>query len=819
MKILKFPYFILISIFVFIVLAYGETYQIDSASTTKEVLTGDYVMGKPSNPDGISITLNNYYLLKGSTPWLPVMGEIHYARYQDDMWDDAIKEMKAGGIDIVATYCFWIHHEEVEGQFDFTGRRNLRRFVEICRDNNMYVWLRIGPWCHGEVRNGGLPDWISKKGFRTRSNNPEYLKYVRILFQQYYDQVKGLLYKDDGPIIGIQLENEYSGPEHLLELKRIAREVGFDVPIYTVTGWNNVRIPDKEFIPVQGGYPDDFWSGGYNRNAPSEQFLFMSGIPLKTSEGTEPLPVLEVYGRRTYNPSNYPLLTAEVGLGMQWTHRRRPVIDERDAGALMLVKLASGANCIGYYMYHGGSNPEGKLTTLNETGGNQCPIISYDFQAAIGEFGEMPRKYHVLKLAHYFIQDFGSDLAPMIPSMPSKRPSGVQDADTFRCMLRAKNDSGYLFFNNYQRYVENKDLDNIQVQIKLTNSTINVPSKPITIPKDTFGIWPINLDMNGALLEYATAQIFARFPDNNADAYFFFAHDGIAPELVFKSDTISSVEAGDKNQVSKNSERLSISIKDADLTNTILVKSKTGKNVRICVLPREQALHAARLELWGQPRLVVTDGANTIPSDGDLDILSTGKSNGSVWIYPSPDTIQMGGSTLKGRDEGIFRRFDWSVKEKEVSVELKQTVQGNKPKYEISIPADALDGVYDVYLDIAHVCDYMTARLGDHLIGDWYYIGKDYRPSLRHWGSVVIGKIISFELTPLTAQTQCYIENEYRPDFSIKQAYAEIDGVKAIPMYRIRLSAIRNDVQGKNTIDLSGTWSFQLDSEDEKITE
>ena len=819
MKTFKRLYFLLILTVLFTALAHGEIYRIDSSSTVKEVLPGGCVMGTPTNPEGEAITLNNYYLIKGGKPWLPVMGEMHYARYQDDLWDDAIEEMKAGGIDIVATYCFWIHHEEVEGDFDFTGRRNLRRFVEICKDNNMYVCLRIGPWCHGEVRNGGLPDWILKKGFRTRSNNPEYLKYVRILFQQYYDQVKGLLYKDGGPIIGIQLENEYSGPEHLLELKRIAREVGFDVPIYTVTGWNDVRIPDKEIIPVQGGYPDDFWSRGYNRNAPSEQFLFMAGVPLKTSAGTDPLPVLEVYGTRTYDPSKYPLLTAEVGLGMQWTQRRRPVVDERDAAALMLVKLAGGANCIGYYMYHGGSNPQGKLTTLNETGSNQCPVISYDFQAAIGEFGETTRKYHVLKLAHYWIQDFGSELAPMIPSMPSKRPSGVADIDTFRCMLRANNDSGYLFFNNYQRYVENQDLDNIQVQIKLANSTITVPAKPITIPKDTFGIWPINLDMNGALLEYATAQIFACFPSSDADLYFFFAHDGIAPELVFKSDTISDVEAGDENRVNVDSQQTSISIKDPGLINTVLVKSGTGKNIRICVMPREQTLHATRLELWDQNRLVVTDGANTIASNGDLDILSMGRANGSVWIYPSPDMIQMSGGTLKGKDEGIFRKFDWSVAKKDISVECNQTIQGNNPKYEISVPSNALDAVYDVYLDIAHVCDYMTVKLGDHLIGDWYYIGKDYRPSLRHWGSDVLAKTISFELTPLTAQTQCYIEDEYRPDFSAKQAYAEIDSVKAIPLYRIRFSSVSNNAHQEESIDLSGTWSFQLDPNDKGIME
>ncbi|HVT88218.1 MAG TPA: beta-galactosidase, partial [Tepidisphaeraceae bacterium] len=425
---LKIVQCVVLMVFALSTLASAEVYRIDAAAATKEVKPGDYKLGTPTDPAGVAITSNNYYLLKGGKPWLPVMGEIHYARYPDFMWEDAIKKMKAGGIDIVATYCFWIHHEEVQGQFDFTGRRDLHRFIELCKNNGMYVWLRIGPWCHGEVRNGGFPDWLQRMNIQKRRNSPEYLGYVRELFTQYFNQVKGLLYKDGGPIIGIQLENEFGGPpEHILELKRIAREIGFDVPIYSVTGWNNVRIPENEVIPVQAGYPDDFWSRGFTRNPLNEQYLFMAGVPINTGVGTDVLPIVEVYGRRTYNPSDYPWLTAELGLGIEWTQRRRPVIDERDAGALMLIKLAGGANSVGYYMYHGGSNPEGKLSTLQETGGNQCPVISYDFQAAVGEFGEIAPKYRVLKLVHYWLQDFGSELAPMIPSMPDKRPAGVED--------------------------------------------------------------------------------------------------------------------------------------------------------------------------------------------------------------------------------------------------------------------------------------------------------------------------------------------------------------------------------------------------------
>jgi hypothetical protein len=775
--------------------SFGELYRINAAAATKEIKPVDYRLGTPTNPTGTAITSNNYYLLKDGKPWLPVMGEIHYARYPDFMWEDAIKKMKAGGIDIVATYCFWIHHEEVKGEFDFTGRRDLRRFVQTCKSQGLYVWLRLGPWCHGEVRNGGFPDWLQRMNTQKRRNSPEYLGYVRQLFSQYFAQVRGLLYKDGGPIIGIQLENEFGGPpEHILELKRIAREVGFDVPIYTVTGWNNVHIPEKEVIPVQAGYPDDFWSSGLNRNPLNEQYLFMAGVPINTGVGTDVLPVVEVYGRRTYNPSDYPWLTAELGLGIQWTARRRPVIDERDAGALMLIKLAGGANSVGYYMYHGGSNPEGKLSTLQETGDNQCPVISYDFQGAVGEFGEIAPKYRVLKLVHYWLEDFGPELAPMIPSMPEKRPAGVDDVDTFRTMMRSDGNSGYLFFSNYQRYAPNKDLSGIQVEVKLKDATVTVPAQPVTIPKDSFGFWPVQMNLNGAVVEYATAQPFARFTGQDADTYFFAAYDSIAPEFAFKSDTINRVSVAGQ-EVQKQERLTFVRIATPAIERFIEVTPSAGKPLRICVLPRQAALHATRIETGGVKRLIVTEGADVLEGSDAVDLRSLGRTNGSLWVFPAVQSMRQGSRNLAGEQAGVFRRFSWSVPEKKVAVTVQNTGKLDAASYTMTIPADALEGqnVYDVYLDLDQVSNYLTVKSGAKLIGDWYYIGPHYRPSLRHWGEHAIGTKLDVELQPITPNTQVFIEDRFRPDFTSKMSYAEIRGVAATPMYRIQFGFTGQD--------------------------
>ena len=82
-------------------------------------------------------------------------------------------------MDIGAGYVFWIHHEEVEGRFDWSGRRSLRAFVERCQEVGLFAVVRCGPWCHGEARNGGLPDWILRRDMRVRSDDPRYLDSVR----------------------------------------------------------------------------------------------------------------------------------------------------------------------------------------------------------------------------------------------------------------------------------------------------------------------------------------------------------------------------------------------------------------------------------------------------------------------------------------------------------------------------------------------------------------------------------------------------------------------------------------------------------------
>lgn len=192
------------------------------------VLRGHLRMG-----DG-RVRINSQYIERDGQPVLPVMGEYHFVRDSRGAWRRELAKMKAGGVNIVATYMLWIYHEEIEGQFDFSGDRDIRAFLLECQAQGLEVMLRIGPWAHGECRNGGFPDWLIANGIPLRTNDARYMEKARVWYERIYEQVRGLFSRDAGPIIGIQFENELvDDAEHLLALKRLALEIGYEAPVYT----------------------------------------------------------------------------------------------------------------------------------------------------------------------------------------------------------------------------------------------------------------------------------------------------------------------------------------------------------------------------------------------------------------------------------------------------------------------------------------------------------------------------------------------------------------------------------------------------------
>ena len=437
----------------------------------------------------------------------PVMGEVHYSRIPADEWPAEVRKMKEGGVTIIATYIFWNHVEEQEGIFRWDGQRNLRRFIEVCQQEQLPVVLRLGPFCHGEVRNGGIPDWVFTKGCKTRDENPVFLGLVERLYRQIFTQVQGLQWKDGGPVMAAQFDNEYRGRgEYLMALKQIATRIGFDLPFYTRTGWPELAtpVPFGEILPLYGDYADGFWERSIEETAGNYYKAFnFKAFRSSTAIATEQLG--EQKERLNKGDEQYPYFTCELGGGMMAAYHRRPYIYPEDAYSMAIVKLGSGSNLLGYYMYHGGTNPEG-LTYLNETqrtiatNYNDLPVKTYDFQAPLNEFGQKNPQYYMLRKLHLFMQDWGDVLAPMEASFPCKQDIEKGDDSFLRWAVRSKDGSGFIFVNNYER------LQNLSAKKGVRLEACGVRLPQLTIPAGTICIFPVNIEG----MKFATAQLIAK---------------------------------------------------------------------------------------------------------------------------------------------------------------------------------------------------------------------------------------------------------------------------------------------------------------------
>lgn len=490
-----------------------------------EILRDHLKMGRSSNGKE-EIKVNSLYFERNGKPWIGVMGEVHFSRLAREDWYEELCKMKAGGVTVAATYLFWIYHEEIEGEFDFSGDNDIRSFVLEAQRAGMDVVIRIGPWAHGECRNGGFPDWLLKKDFKLRDNNPGYMEKARIFYEKIYEQVQGLFFRDGGNIVGIQFENELvDNAEHLLALKEMALEIGYEAPIYTVTGWNSevgARIPVDDVVPVFAAYVDMPWAEHIHQLPPCAHYVFDTRRNDSTV-GTDIIQDTTSDDGWRIPYERYPFATCELGSGLQSTHHRRINVSGMDAYTLSLMKLGDGNNMVGYYMYHGGTNKIGKLSTFQESKAtgypNDLPVLNYDFHTALSQYGEAREQYGMLNMLHMFVADFGDVLAPMENVMSTYEPV-ASDFESLRYCMRTDGESGFVFVNNYQRLGKLADHEDVVID------TGKVVFPAFDVKGEVCFFFPFNMNIAGMCLEYATAQPLCKV----GDTYFFVAAEGISPQ-------------------------------------------------------------------------------------------------------------------------------------------------------------------------------------------------------------------------------------------------------------------------------------------------
>lgn len=465
---------------------------------------------------------NTSYFTKDGKPCMLISGEMHYARLPKNRWKSTLLKMQALGVNVVSSYVFWNYHEEIKGQFDFTGNRDIKEFLRLCKQVKMPCILRIGPWCHAEVVYGGLPKRIQKMPAK-RTNNKKYLQEVREYWMGLYNEVSK--YLDGETVIGIQIDNEYYGKaEHLITLKNLAIEIGYKVPFFTMTAWPTLKA-NSELLPLFGGYPDAPWEFGKTALKPNNRFAIWSDKATSEIGADLSETAKEKEGEFDYIPYS----TCEIGPGNQVTQHRRPILEGNACYGVGFAKFASGTALQGYYMFCGGNNPNDRLMQESRETKypNNYPIIDYDFQAPISRYGVVRKHGKMLKLMHYFATNFDSEVCTYQAFFPKWNSKNPKDISFLKCSVRVSNNSGYFFAGSYDRSIQFQDFKDVKVTIKTKNEDVLLPR--IDVKADSMFFYPFNLLVDNTKFNYILAQPIARVKEAGITVCYLKKIDGIEP--------------------------------------------------------------------------------------------------------------------------------------------------------------------------------------------------------------------------------------------------------------------------------------------------
>ncbi len=327
------------------------------------------VLPAMAQKSGTFTTGDKTFMLNGE-PFIVKAAEIHYPRIPQPYWEHRIKMCKALGMNAVCIYIFWNIHEQKEGEFNFTGNNDIAAFCRLAQKNGMYVIVRPGPYVCAEWEMGGLPWWLlKKKDIKLRERDPYFMERVKIFEEKVGEQLKPLTIQNGGPIIMIQVENEYGSygtdKPYVSEIRDCLRSIYGDKMALFQCDWSS------NF--EQNGLDDLVWTMNFGTGANIDnQFRRLGELR-----------------------PNAPKMCSEFWSGWfdKWgaRHETRPAKDMVDGMDEMLSKGIS----FSLYMTHGG-------TSFGHWAGANSPgfapdVTSYDYDAPINEYGLATPKFWELR--------------------------------------------------------------------------------------------------------------------------------------------------------------------------------------------------------------------------------------------------------------------------------------------------------------------------------------------------------------------------------------------------------------------------------------
>ncbi|MGC2620594.1 MAG: beta-galactosidase family protein, partial [Acidobacteriaceae bacterium] len=313
---------------------------------------------------------NGQFLLNGK-PFRIISGEMHYARIPREYWRARLRMAKAMGLNAVTTYVFWNAHNPRPGVYDFSGNLDVAEFIREAQQEGLYVILRPGPYACAEWEFGGFPAWLLKDpSLVVRSRNPKFLAAARAWLLRLGQEVAPLQIGNGGPIIAVQVENEYGSygddHEYMQDIRNMLVDAGFTkAQLYTADGADEIPRGSLPDLPAVANF------------GPGEAQASFATLKKLRPGG--------------------PFMCGEYWDGWfdHWGGRHATTNPQKQAADLQWI-LSQGYS-ISIYMFHGGTS-FGWMNGANSSGKDYQPdVTSYDYDSALDESGHPTPKYFLFR--------------------------------------------------------------------------------------------------------------------------------------------------------------------------------------------------------------------------------------------------------------------------------------------------------------------------------------------------------------------------------------------------------------------------------------